>query len=178
MTNGGIGGPTPEPAPDPEFRIERVLDASRTRVFSAFTDPREFARWFGPDGFLVTRCEIDAQPGGRIDYVVRAPGGSLVRSGGLFREVRAPDRLSFTDGFVDEAGARASPTAYGMPPEWPEETVVTVTLEPHGKGTKATVRQSVPESLANRLGQTEGWEQSFDRLARHLGSAAGSRASA
>ena len=30
----------------------------------AWTDPARFARWFGPKGWTVERCEVDARPGG------------------------------------------------------------------------------------------------------------------
>ena len=32
----------------------RVFDAPRALVFSAFTDPKHLAQWWGPDGFTTT----------------------------------------------------------------------------------------------------------------------------
>src|ERR1700753_1687072 len=33
-----------------EIVLSRVIDAPRSRVFQAFTDPGQIARWFGPEG--------------------------------------------------------------------------------------------------------------------------------
>ncbi|MGZ4437333.1 MAG: SRPBCC family protein [Nocardioidaceae bacterium] len=41
------------------LHIERVFDAPRELVWKAFTDPDEFARWFGPVGYSVPRDTVD-----------------------------------------------------------------------------------------------------------------------
>jgi hypothetical protein len=50
-----------------DIEITRVLDAPTERVYQAFTDPDQFARWYGPVGFPVHRdtVEVDARVGGR-----------------------------------------------------------------------------------------------------------------
>lgn len=49
-----------------DLKISRVFDAPRATVFRAFTDPDQFAAWFGPVGWSVPRdtVEIDARTGG------------------------------------------------------------------------------------------------------------------
>src|SRR5262249_979454 len=44
--------------------VRRRLRAAREFVFQAWTDPRRFARWFGPKTWTVERCELDPQTGG------------------------------------------------------------------------------------------------------------------
>jgi uncharacterized protein YndB with AHSA1/START domain len=53
-----------------EVHIERVLDAPRDLVWKAFTDPDEFAQWFGPVGYTVPRdtLEIDLRVGGTTRF--------------------------------------------------------------------------------------------------------------
>jgi uncharacterized protein YndB with AHSA1/START domain len=53
-----------------ELHLERVFDAPRELVWKAFTDPDEFARWFGPVGYSVPRStlEIDLRVGGRTRF--------------------------------------------------------------------------------------------------------------
>jgi len=41
--------------------IERVFDAPRVSVFEAWIDPALFVQWWGPTGFTVPHCEIDAR---------------------------------------------------------------------------------------------------------------------
>jgi uncharacterized protein YndB with AHSA1/START domain len=33
-------------------------------VFEASTKPEHVARWYGPNGSTVTRCDMDLRPGG------------------------------------------------------------------------------------------------------------------
>ena len=41
------------------LHLERVFDAPRELVWKAFTDPDEFAQWFGPVGYSVPRDTVD-----------------------------------------------------------------------------------------------------------------------
>ena len=42
-----------------EIVLSRVIDAPRSRVFQAFTDPSQITRWFGPEGFTTETLEIE-----------------------------------------------------------------------------------------------------------------------
>src|SRR5512132_2371273 len=68
-----------------EIRVERVFDASRTHVYSVWTDPRLIPEWWG-DGTVVE--EMDVRPGGT--YRFRTAVGVVE---GEFREVEPPQRL-------------------------------------------------------------------------------------
>jgi uncharacterized protein YndB with AHSA1/START domain len=87
-----------------EFLITRVFDAPPALVFQAWTDPRHLVEWWGPKGFTNPVCEWDAQPGKRINVVMRAPNGVDYPMGGEFLEVVPPERLVFTSGALDEQG--------------------------------------------------------------------------
>ena len=47
-----------------QLRIVRRFKAPREMVFQAWTDSATFARWFGPDRYHTTRCELDVREGG------------------------------------------------------------------------------------------------------------------
>jgi uncharacterized protein YndB with AHSA1/START domain len=65
-----------------------------------------------------------------------------------------------------------SPTHYGMSPDWPLETLLTVTFDEHaGKKTKVTIRHAGIPSDADRDGAQQGWLETVDRLAEHLAEA-------
>ncbi|MDQ6811779.1 MAG: SRPBCC domain-containing protein [Actinomycetota bacterium] len=68
-----------------EIRVERIFDASRTHVFSVWTDPQLIPEWWG-EGTVVE--EMDVRPGGR--YRFRTTSGVVE---GEFLEVQAPARL-------------------------------------------------------------------------------------
>ena len=79
-----------------------------------------------------------------IRFQHRWPEGQLVSIRGVFDEVVAPTRLSFTFTFVD---SNDRPTVNAMMPEWPvgAHIVMTVELVATARGTRMTVAQRVAE---------------------------------
>jgi len=53
----------------------RLLDAPRELVFSAFTDPKHLAQWWGPDGFTTTTHSFEFRTGGVWRFVMHGPDG-------------------------------------------------------------------------------------------------------
>ena len=45
-------------------RITRIIDAPREQVFSAWTEPQQIRRWWGPGEFTCPEAEVDLRPGG------------------------------------------------------------------------------------------------------------------
>jgi uncharacterized protein YndB with AHSA1/START domain len=85
------------------LRITRTLAASRERVFRAWTDPRALSRWFAPtQEFRTTVLEHEARVGGRYRIEMRI-GERVYLMWGVFRELAAPERLSFTWQWNDTA---------------------------------------------------------------------------
>lgn len=151
--------------------IERFFDAPRDLVFRAWTAPAELARWFAPDGCTVHFARIDVRAGGEFHSCIRTPDGHECWCAGTYREVDAPRRLVFTMAVADSQGRRVAPASVGMDPEWPAETVVTVTFDEQGGKTKMSLHQTVGEALARRTGAYPSWLQMFDRLALRLAAA-------
>ena len=56
-----------DPSDPPAISITRIFDAPRELVYAAWTDPRQFAVWFGgPDGEIpLDTVSMDARPGGK-----------------------------------------------------------------------------------------------------------------
>jgi uncharacterized protein YndB with AHSA1/START domain len=154
---------------------DREYAAPPELVFEVWTKAEHFARWFAPDNVEVPLCEIDARPGGVIRFQHRWPEGQLVAIRGVFDEVVAPTRLSFTFTFVDE---NERPTVNAMMPEWPvgAHIVMTVELFATARGTRMTVAQRVAEReladsapiLRHRKLAAIGWNQTAARLMAYL----------
>jgi uncharacterized protein YndB with AHSA1/START domain len=143
----------------------RVIRAPRELVFRAWTDPELFTCWWGPNGFTTPFCKIDPRPGSYFHYCMRSPEGRDYWGKGTYREIRKPERIVFTDTFADEAGNPVSPTTYGLSPDWPAETKVTVTFVEKGGQTELTLESpGIPPGRDADVAQA-GWSQSLERLA-------------
>jgi uncharacterized protein YndB with AHSA1/START domain len=98
--------------PPYDIEITRVLDAPPERVYQAFTDPDQFAEWYGPVGFPVHRdtVELDARVGGRQRFAMVSDVDPSMRTGfdGRFIEVVQNVLLSSRgawDGIPGQAGS-------------------------------------------------------------------------
>jgi uncharacterized protein YndB with AHSA1/START domain len=138
-----------------EVSLTRVIDAPRSLVWKAWTDPKHIAGWWGPKGFTSVVDEWDARPGGAIKLEMRAPAGGHPMTG-TFHEVAPPERLVFLAVARDHGG---NPLL---------ESLTTVTFAEQGGKTLLTVQASAiglveiaPQMLA---GMEMGWSQSLDRL--------------
>src|ERR1700722_16372155 len=93
-----------------EITISRKLNVSPERAWKAWTDPKEIAEWWGPNGVTIPVCEIDVKVGGKL-YIVMVAGKELGPMAGqrwpmqgIFKEVTPAEKLVFTNQAIDEAG--------------------------------------------------------------------------
>lgn len=143
-----------------ELTLTRVYDAPRALVFKAWTDPKLLALWWGPKMFTNPVCELDVRPGGKLRIVMRGPDGNDYPMRGVFKEVVAPERLSFTNFAVD---AEDQPVIEGF---------TTVVFAEEGKKTRLTVitrgKAVQPVAIQYLQGMEQGWSMSLDKLAELL----------
>lgn len=159
-----------EKPPSPEGTASvytRVLDAPRELVWKAWTEPERFRRWWGPRGYTSPVTETDSRVGGRFFWGMRPPDGREFFITGVFREVVVPGRFVITKSFADADGTPVPASHYGVPGDWPLETVLSVTLEERDGRTGMTVREEgIPEVM--RGPNEEGMREALDRLAEYL----------
>jgi uncharacterized protein YndB with AHSA1/START domain len=148
-----------------EFGVTRVINAPRERVFQAWTDPDEFAAWWGPAGFSTPRSSvsIDAKVGGKWKATMKSDGedGTEIPFYGVYKELDSPKKISFT--LIDENHAEFDPSD-------PEKGTELVKVEFNDKGEKTEIvfRQigHLPDDLIEQSRQ--GWMSFFDCLDEHL----------
>jgi uncharacterized protein YndB with AHSA1/START domain len=143
-------------------RVERVLHASRDRVFAAFLDPELIRQWIAPDDLTVDRITVDARVGGRLEVWHSRQGVSSGKFEGQFLKIDPPTELVYRWAFV------------GTEPEKGEyfDTLVTVRLrpEPDGKTHISVIHERLNElqrgapHVYSRL--APGWNGSLDKLER------------
>jgi uncharacterized protein YndB with AHSA1/START domain len=73
----------------------RVFPVSPARLFSAFSDPTQLVRWWGPAGFSNTIQEFDFRAGGAWRITMRGPNGTEYPNESRFLEVTPPVRVLF-----------------------------------------------------------------------------------
>ena len=104
---------------DAVFRISHVFKAPRAKVWAAWTQPDELARWFGPKGCDTTLIEYDLRPGGAWFARMDMQGAPPMYGRFIFREVDAPSRLQWVHGFSDDARNRnRAPFPGAAPGRW------------------------------------------------------------
>lgn len=145
--------------------ITRIFDAPREMVWKAWTEPERFKRWWGPKDFTAPFCRIDLRVGGSYLACMHSPDGKDYWSTGVYREIVKPSLLVYTDSFADEHGKVVPASHYNMGGDWPEELLVTVTLEELAGRTKMTLRHVGLPAGEMREECKEGWNQSLDKQA-------------
>lgn len=148
--------------------LTRVFEAPRAQVWKAFTDPAHLMQWWGPEHFTCPGATVDLKVGGKYLLGMRGPDGNEFWGTGVYREVILNQKLVYTDSFSDAHGNVVAASSLGLPGDWPEQQLVTVTFAELGKHkTLLTVHQhQLPEDWKEMT--SSGWSTSFDKLARIL----------
>ena len=137
----------------PSISITRHLDASPEAVFAAWTDPDQFARWFGTEHTTVDRAAMDVRVGGLWSARMVLGDGGEIGWHGRYEEVEPPLRLVFT--LSDRPGD--------------EFELVTVELVRRDGGTEMIFTQAGGHMAPEQYRQAEeGWRSFFDDLAAGL----------
>jgi uncharacterized protein YndB with AHSA1/START domain len=93
--------------------FERVFDAPRERVWRAFTDPAQVARWWGQKDSTTIIEVMDVRVGGEWRYRSQASGRDDVVFYGEYLEVTPPERFRWTFRFdVPGVGAQGGPETH------------------------------------------------------------------
>lgn len=141
---------------DRDLVMTREFDAPRTLVYDAHTKPELVRQWLGGlPGWTMPVCDMDVRVGGTYRWVWRKEkGNEEMGMGGVYREVKAPERLVTTEKF-DEAW-------------YPGESLNTLVLtEQRGRTTLTqTMRYESPAAreAVIKSGMESGVTVSYDRL--------------
>lgn len=92
--DGMIGAAAP-PGP----LMTRLIDAPRSEVFRAWTDPARLARWLAPHGFTDPICEMELHPGGAYRMVLEKSDGT--RYSVIFRDEGGKTRVTLETPFAN-----------------------------------------------------------------------------
>ena len=129
-----------------EIVVTRIFEAPRERVWRAWTEPAEIARWWGKRDWTTPPDSVtmDVRPGGEFSLLsVSDEDGREMRLDTTYREIVEPERLSFGE--------------------------ATVTLTDVGDGRTEMVFRTTTEMTDEiRRRAAGGLASAFDRLAEQL----------
>lgn len=151
-----------------EFTLERELNASRSAVWEAWTNPDKLAKWWGPRGWTTSIEQFNFIPGGFWLYCMKCIDENQTEWFGqeswgkaTFKNINPQDSFDYIDEFSDSEG-NSTP---GMP-------VSTTTLEFIETADDKTLLRSTTtfeseEALKQviDMGMEQGIKETWDRLA-------------
>ena len=142
-------------SPETTLQMKRTFAAPRQRVFRAWTEAAELARWFAPSAEYSTVVpELDLRVGGKYRLEIHHKGGNVHRVGGVYREIQPPEKLVFT--WRWDADPRL------------EDTVVTVEFHDLGSPTEITLTHELLPNLEERDKHAHGWNGCLEQLGKFV----------
>lgn len=145
---------------DTHVRVSRVIRGSREQVWRAHQEPELMRRWLlGPDGWVMSTCDIAHEVGGTYHYAWEPAGGGEGGFGftGELLESEEPYRSVTTERMVGTDG---------------EGTLNEMTLTSVEDGTLLSILITYPSrELRDQIlatGMTDGMEASYARLEQEV----------
>ncbi len=83
--------------------IKRLFSAPIEQVFDAWTKAEVLAKWFGPEGFIVSGSETNLSIDGTYEINILSPEGNAIKHFGSYVEISRPYKLAFTWMLEDQA---------------------------------------------------------------------------
>jgi len=145
-------------APVRDFTLTRRFRAPRPAVFRAFIEPAQMKHWWAPRGFTLLSCALDLREGGAWRMRIRSDEtGAIQTEMGVYREIREPERLSFTQAWLRGNGT-LTPT-----------TLITVRFEEQHGGTEVSFHQQDFATAQACQKHEDGWSSSLAKLTQYFG---------
>ena len=138
------------------LEIKRFINAPRTRVYAAWTDPAQLKEWFGP--VWVRTCELIAEPrvGGKFRWDVINCDGKEVTIQGDYREVVPGEKIVFTWKHCDDE-------------LWENRiSIVSVELSDRNGGTELRLKHEQLPDDESRESHNRGWNSVLDKLEKFV----------
>ncbi|NQV72815.1 SRPBCC domain-containing protein [bacterium] len=137
---------------DTSLSITRIIPASPTAVFDAWTKPELMSKWCAPEGMDKIECTSDLKVGGSYKLVMTNPDGGVHTAFGTYTLIDPPFRLGYTWDWQEEAFKMGAPTQ------------VNVEFRAVGEATEVTISQDFfPSREASEAHET-GWSSCLNRL--------------
>jgi len=148
------------------LEITRLLNAPRSKVWRAWTDPAILTEWWCPKPWKTEVKAFDFQPGGAFHTFMSGPDGGESDNPGTFLEIVPQERIVFTTALTE-----------GWRPAEPWLAITAfIGMKDEGAGTRYTatvLHKSAAEAARHvEMGFEDGWGTciaQLDEVASSLG---------
>ena len=137
---------------DTTVSITRIISASPTDVFEAWTNPTIMAKWCAPEGIEHIECTTDLKVGGSYQLKMSNPEGGFHTAYGTYNVIERPHRLEYTW-------------------DWQEDdykmgiaTIIRVEFRPMGESTEVVLTHDLFPAREAADGHEQGWTSCLNRL--------------
>jgi uncharacterized protein YndB with AHSA1/START domain len=142
-----------------------VFDAPVEPVWKAWTDPEHVMRWWGPTGFTSPLAKMDFREGGTSLVCMRSPEGQDIYNTWTYRKIVPMERIEYISNLAGKDGSKADPVKMGMPPDFPQDQLHTVTFKAVGDKTEMTITEH-GWAVGQMMEMSKaGLEQCLDKMA-------------
>jgi uncharacterized protein YndB with AHSA1/START domain len=76
-----------------EIYNSRLINSSREKIFSAFSESKHLQNWWGPKGFSNTFNEFNFSKDGVWDFIMHGPDGKDYKNRSIFLEIIKPEKI-------------------------------------------------------------------------------------
>jgi len=137
------------------LQVKRTFAAKRDRVFRAWTDAAELARWFAPSAdYFAVVPELELRVGGRYRLEMHHKGGNVHTVSGSYQEIKPPEKVVFTWKWEGDAS--------------PEASLVTVEFYDLGNSTEVAITHERLPNIEERDKHAHGWNGCLEQLAKFI----------
>jgi len=148
---------------DATLILKRMLKAPPERAFKAWTTAEHIQQWMRPEpGMVVPRASMDLRVGGKFRIQMKNPDGEFFTAVGVFKEVKAPERLVYTwDWEKDGSGAEFGEVEG-------KASLITVEFLQRGEGTELVLTHSRFATEESRDNHAQGWGRGVESFAKYV----------
>jgi uncharacterized protein YndB with AHSA1/START domain len=148
---------------DSTLIIKRMLNAPQELAFKVWTSAEHIRQWMQPEpGMVIPLASMDLRVGGKFRIQMKRPDGEFFTAVGVFKEVKAPERLVYTWDWEKDGGGEEFGEVEGKP------SLVTVEFLKRGERTEMVLTHSGFATVESRDGHADGWGKIAESFARFM----------
>jgi uncharacterized protein YndB with AHSA1/START domain len=145
---------------DATLILTRMLKAPQELAFEVWTSADHIQQWMHPEpGMAVTLAIMDLRVGGKYRIQMQAPDGEFFTAVGVFKEVKAPERLVYTWDWEKDGSGVEFGEVEG------KESLVTVEFLNRGERTELVLTHSRFATVESRDNHAKGWGKILESFA-------------